>query len=77
MLDWISTMGEVWPSMTPEQVLGMDALYSVELCAALVRRRQAQGKAAPATNQWQERPDGSRSMRVTSMDGLKDFLKGK
>jgi hypothetical protein len=81
MLDWISAVGDVWPSITPEEVLQMDALYSVELCAAFVRRRKAAGKGnAGGGGQpggWESRPDGSKVMRITSMQGLRDFLGGQ
>lgn len=59
----------VAPALKPDEAMAMDALYSMALFGAWLRRNPRK----PADNA--DRTDGTRVMKVTSADQLRELLK--
>lgn len=83
MLDWLSAVLAVVPALRPDEVMAMDALVAIGLCAA--RRRQIErmygGAAAGGDDGFDANgvaetllPNGSKVRRFRGMEGLRSLL---
>jgi hypothetical protein len=78
MADWVLALLTIAPAVKPDKVFEMDALYSIIICSAHLRRNARTGTGSSTREEdgvWRDIGGGRKSMKITSADALRAAMK--